>query len=158
MLTLQYVPYTKIDNLSSDDRVNTLLDIIADNKIVLLQGKLKKTEETMLIAKTMERIAENSDNLFKGIELSTIDPETRKGSKMYSIKQSLVNMFFGDRNGLTIVGPANIVKEIKQDPEKIELFFNNVSEVLSDIKSETEASENLSVPKKATRKKGKRRR
>jgi hypothetical protein len=37
-------------------------------------------------------------------------------------RQVFINMILGDRRGLTIIGPANIVKEIKQDPEKIQLF------------------------------------
>ncbi len=31
-------------------------------------------------------------------------------------------MVLGDRQGMTIIGPANVVKEIKQDPDKIQLF------------------------------------
>jgi hypothetical protein len=28
----------------------------------------------------------------------------------------------GDRSGLTIIGPASVVKAIKKDPNKIELY------------------------------------
>jgi len=31
-------------------------------------------------------------------------------------------LLLGNRSGLTIIGPANVVKEIKQDPDKIQLF------------------------------------
>jgi hypothetical protein len=31
-------------------------------------------------------------------------------------------MLVGDRLGVTIIGPASIVREIKQDPEKIQVF------------------------------------
>ena len=31
-------------------------------------------------------------------------------------------MLLGDRQGLTVIGPATIVKEIKKDPNKIELL------------------------------------
>jgi len=33
-----------------------------------------------------------------------------------------INLLLGDRNGITIIGPASIVKEIKKDPNKIELL------------------------------------
>ena len=53
-----------------------------------------------------------------------INPEEKEQTGM-SIKKVRTNFFgflLGDRQGLTIVGPANIVKEIKKDPNKIELF------------------------------------
>ena len=31
-------------------------------------------------------------------------------------------MLLGDRQGMTIIGPANVVKKIEQNPNKIELF------------------------------------
>ena len=38
----------------------------------------------------------------------------------------LVKVFMGDRDGLTIIGPATIIKEIKRNPDKIELFTHNL--------------------------------
>jgi len=37
----------------------------------------------------------------------------------------MVNMLLGDRQGFTIIGPATIVKEIKNDPDKIELMMQD---------------------------------
>jgi hypothetical protein len=34
----------------------------------------------------------------------------------------MVSMLMGNRQGMTIIGPASIVKQIKQDPEKIQVF------------------------------------
>jgi hypothetical protein len=61
MLTLQFVPYTEIEQLSSARRIQKLLNIVKQNKIVLLEGRLKKEEETDLIEITMEEI----DDKFK---------------------------------------------------------------------------------------------
>jgi hypothetical protein len=35
-------------------------------------------------------------------------------------------MVLGDRRGMTIIGPANVVQEIKQDPDKIQLFTKSI--------------------------------
>ena len=61
---------------------------------------------------------------FKGIEISVIYPNESKGTNsLFKImKKNFVNMLLGDRTGLTIIGPANVVKEIKKDPDKIQLF------------------------------------
>ncbi len=119
MLTLQYIPYAEIEELPSEERVEKILDVVKKNRIVLLEGKLKREEETELIKQTMESI----DDDFKGIELGAIDPAKRENAAMLAkIKKSMVSMLMGDRVGLTIIGPATIVREIKQDPEKIQVF------------------------------------
>ena len=48
-LTLEFVPYAEIEGLSTAERVKKLLKIVLQNKIVLLQGKLKVEEEARLI-------------------------------------------------------------------------------------------------------------
>ena len=121
MLTLQYMPYAEIEALASENRVEKILDIVKKNRILLLEGRLKKEEETELIKQTMEAINDN----FKGIEIGTIDPAAKEGvAFLEKIKKNMVNMLVGDRLGMTIIGPASIVKEIKQDPEKIQVFTN----------------------------------
>ena len=40
-LTLQFMPYSEIAGLDSVARIKKLLKIILDNKVVILQGKLK---------------------------------------------------------------------------------------------------------------------
>ena len=118
MLTLQFVPYAEIEELGSARRVKKLLDIVKLNKIVLLEGRLKKEEETDLIAITMEE----NDDKFKGIELTVINPEKKQQNVFRAIKSGITNMMLGNRQGFTIIGPATVVKEIKKDPDKIELF------------------------------------
>lgn len=117
-LTLQFIPYNEIESLGSARRVKKLLDIAKENKIILLEGRLKKEEETDLIAITMEEI----DAKFKGIELAVINPSSKDKSFFKRIKSNVVNTMLGNRVGFTIIGPATIVKEIKKNPDKIELF------------------------------------
>ena len=122
MLTLQFVPYNDIEGLSSAKRVNKLLDIAMQNKIVLLEGRLKKEEEKDLIEITMEKI----NKKFKGIELAVINPELKDAAFFRKVRHGFVGMLLGNRQGFTIIGPAAIVKEIKKDPEKIELLTKDV--------------------------------
>jgi len=117
-LTLQFVPYVEIESLSSLGRIRKLLNAVKEDKIVLLEGRLKKEEEAELIKTTMEEI--NSE--FKGIELAVIYPEAHNMAAFKKMKQQFINALLGDRQGLTILGPASIVKEIKKDPNKIQLF------------------------------------
>ena len=118
MVTLQFVPYHEIEDLGSARRVKKLIDIVKQNKIVLLQGRLKKEEETDLIEITMEEIGKK----FKGIELAVISPETQNPDLIKRARNNFFCFLPGDRQGLTIIGPAAIVKEIKKEPNKIELL------------------------------------
>ncbi|MBI1970455.1 DUF2073 domain-containing protein [Candidatus Woesearchaeota archaeon] len=118
-LTLQFVPYQDIVDLSSLGRIKKLLRLAKEDKIVLLEGRLKKEEETELIKTTMEQI----NNEFKGIELAVIYPgETTASDLLEKMKNNLASIVFGDRVGFTVIGPASIVKEIKQTPAKIQVL------------------------------------
>ena len=123
MLTLQFIPYYEIEGLSSEKRIAKLLKSVKANKIVLLEGRLKPEEEGELIQKTMSEINDN----FRGIELSTINNAALTEGFLKRLRVKLVNMLLGNRHGLTIIGPAKIVKEIKQDPDKIQLFTEDLS-------------------------------
>ena len=118
MVTFQFVPYHDIQSLSSAKRINRLLNIVKEDKIVLMEGRLKKEEEADLIEITMEEISPK----FKGIELSVVYPDKNKIDAAQKIKNVFANMLLGDRTGMTIIGPANVVKKIEQNPDKIELF------------------------------------
>lgn len=118
MVTLQLVPYSEIEALSSVGRIRKLLNIAKENKIVLLQGRLKKDEEAELIKATMEEINKE----FKGVELAVIYPSQQSASGFQKLRNDFFNLLLGERQGLTVIGPASIVKKIKKDPNKIELF------------------------------------
>lgn len=123
MLTIQFIPYSEIEPLSQDARVKKILDIAKENKIVVMEGRLKPVEETLLIQKTMEAVSEN----FKGIELCTVYPSKKKKQDLArAFKEIMAKVLIGDREGLTVIGPANIIKEIKRNPNKIELLTENL--------------------------------
>jgi hypothetical protein len=123
MVTLQFVPYTEIEELGSVDRIKKLLTIAKQNKIVLLQGRLSKDEEAALIQTTMSEI----NRKFKGIELAVIDPAQSEALEGFAkFKNDFFSMILGQRSGFTIIGPANVVKSIKKNPNKIELFTKNI--------------------------------
>ncbi len=118
MVTFQFIPYQDIESLSSAKRINKLLNIVKENKIVLMEGRLKKEEEADLIEITMEEIS----GKFKGIEISVVYPDKNKSDFLQKLKSTMAGVLLGDREGMTIIGPASIVKKIEKNPNKIELF------------------------------------
>ncbi len=118
MLTLQFIPYNQIVKLDSNRKISKILKLVKEDNIVLLEGRMSKQEETELIKKTMEEIK----GKFKGIEISTIYEEDENKAFYTKIKKLFYKLILGNRRGFTIIGPASIIKEIKKDPNKIQLL------------------------------------
>ena len=121
-LTLQFIPYSEIENLDSSERIKKLLKVVLTNRIVLLQGRLKSEEEVRLIEDTMAIIGHVKN--FKGIELAVLSPKNETDTPWVSIVRSKIAKFLiGERESITVIGPASVVREIKRDPSKIELLL-----------------------------------
>ncbi len=118
MLTLQYIPYHDIMGLDTEGKIKKILHSVKEDKIIIIEGKLSPHEESSLIKKTMEHI----DKKFKGIEICSINYAPKDQLLTERLRKNLANYILGRNPGITIVGPATIVKEIKKDPNKIELL------------------------------------
>ncbi len=120
--SIQFMPYSEIKILNSDERIRKILGIVLGNNILLLQGRLLPEEETRLIGDTMAMIGHVKG--FKGIELAVI--AGNGDDKLFSkFRRKFVNILSGgDLSAITIIGPATVVKEIKRNPKKIELMLN----------------------------------
>jgi len=120
--SIQFLPYSEIRNLNSNERIRKILGIILGNNILFIQGRLKAEEEARLIGDTMAMIGHIKD--FKGIELAVIGGNGEDGI-IDRMRSGIINALSkGDLGAITIIGPATIVKEIKRNPKKIELLLN----------------------------------
>jgi len=121
--SIQFMPYSEIRSLESDERIKKILGIILGNNILILQGRLTAEEETRLIGDTMAMIGHVKN--FKGIELAVISGNGNGGNFFSRFRRNVANTLAGeDLGAVTIIGPATIVKEIKRNPRKIELLLN----------------------------------
>ncbi|MBS3074710.1 DUF2073 domain-containing protein [Candidatus Pacearchaeota archaeon] len=120
-VTLSFIPYGEIANLSSVSKIRRILDLCLENRILIIQGRLTPEEETSLIQSTMALVGRVKN--FKGVEIAVISGSTRNESVMDRMKENLAKALVGDRGVITLIGPAAIVKEIKKDPKKIELLL-----------------------------------
>jgi len=119
---IQFLPFSEIRTLDSDERMRKILGIVLGNNLLFLQGRLKPEEESRLIGDTMAMIGHVRG--FKGIELAVIAGNGNSGF-FGKMKSGMVRALSGgDLGAITIVGPATIVKEIKRNPKKIELLLN----------------------------------
>ncbi len=116
------MPYADIESLDAEERIEKILSIVRGRSVVLMEGRLKPQEEAKLIQTTMSKITKG----FRGIELCTIYPEAKNVDLFKKLKRNFTSMVLGDREGITLIGPASVVKAIRKDPDKIQLFSFNL--------------------------------
>ncbi|MEA3248660.1 MAG: DUF2073 domain-containing protein [Nanoarchaeota archaeon] len=120
-LTIHFMPYSEIANKNVIERIKKIMGLVLDKKIIILQGKLKPEEEVRLIENSMTLIGNIKD--FQGIEIATISGESENVNLFHKIRHNIAKILIGEQDAITIIGPASIVKEITQDPKKIELML-----------------------------------
>ena len=119
--SLHIIPFSEIRDLSIGERIKKILKLVLQNKVLILQGRLRSEEEIRLIEDTMAMV--DHVKSFKGIELAVIEPDIGTESIMMKIRKGIAKTLVGHHNALTIIGPASIVKEIKKDPKKLEVLL-----------------------------------
>lgn len=119
--SIHIMPFSEIRELTITERVRKLLQLVLGNKVVILQGRLRPEEEIRLIEDTMAMV----DHLktFKGIELAVVEPDGNDAGFFLKMRRGIARGLTGESNSLTVIGPASVVKEIKKDPSKIEVFL-----------------------------------
>ncbi|MCK5023393.1 MAG: DUF2073 domain-containing protein [Candidatus Aenigmarchaeota archaeon] len=115
-LRIKLIPYEKI---KSKDYADVLKDL-EEGTILLIDAKLTAAEEAALIEETMKIISDK----FSGIELSSMELAHLKEAKgIDKFKNMLVEKILGKKRGLTIIGPAKIVRKIEKNPEDLLLYM-----------------------------------
>jgi len=120
-ITIHFMPYSEIMNKNSIERIKLVMRLVLDNKLIVLQGKLKVEEETRLIENSMTLIG--SIKGFQGIEIATVSNTSESSGLFDKIRYNIAKILIGEQDSMTIIGPASVVKEMKKDPSKIEILL-----------------------------------
>lgn len=119
-VTIHFMPYSEIAKSDTLERIKKLMGLILENKIIILQGRLKPEEETKLIENTMTLIGNIKG--FQGVEISTLSGDNDQ-NVFDKVRHNIARILVGEQDAITLIGPASFVKEIKRDPKKIELML-----------------------------------
>jgi len=114
-LKIKFIPYEKT---MGDDFSKILKDLKKDT-IILIDAKLSAKHEAELIKKTMEQISEK----FAGIELSSIELASGKDSATGKVRDFLFTLATGKTRGMTVIGPARIIRKIEKNPEELMVYI-----------------------------------
>lgn len=111
-LRVKVLPYEKL----GEDSLGEILKDVKENTIIMIDAKLSADQETYIIQETMKKISDK----FSGIELSSLELSGKKGTSFVdSLKNKLVEALMGKKRGVTIIGPAKIVKKIERNPKNL---------------------------------------
>lgn len=115
---VQVLSYSLLNNLDSIEKVNKILAIAKKGDVVMIEGRMTANEETFLISQAMANVS----GKFSGVEVAFLDSQ-KSLSFLEKIKKSLIQALAKDRMGITVIGPSKIIKEIKMNPNKLEILF-----------------------------------
>lgn len=118
MAGVQVLSYELIKNLDSAKKTKRILDIVKKGDVVMLEGKLSPEEELNLTSKALSSVS----GKFSGIEIAHL---SSSGSETLTekLKGLLIKTIASNRFGITVIGPSKIIKEIKMNPDKLEILF-----------------------------------
>lgn len=114
---VQVLSYNAIKEMESSQRIKKILSIVKKGDIVMFEGKLHPDEELQLTTKALESVS----GKFSGIEIAHLGDDSK--NFLGKLKHHLVKLLNGYAPGITVVGPSKLIKEIKMDPNNLEILF-----------------------------------
>ena len=114
---VQVLSFKVLKEMESSQRVKKILSIVKKGDIVMFEGKLHPEEELKLTTMAMESVS----GKFSGIEIAFLGDESK--NFVSRLKNQLVNLINGYAPGISVVGPSKKIKEIKMDPNNLEILF-----------------------------------
>ena len=120
-LSIDFIPIELLAKSTPEERVEMILKRIKSRKIIVLNAKFDPRDEAALIKRTMESINKS----FTGVEIASLSSSELLGntSRLARVKEFIVNFLTGGKSGITVIGPAKIVRQIKREPDRISLFI-----------------------------------
>jgi len=108
-ISFSLVSRNKLEELSSSDKLQFIIEEIKNGKILVLEQGLTPFEQTALIERTMKEIDQDT---FIGIEMEGYSEE----------KMSFLQRVFGiiKKPRMTVIGPADLLKMVHKDNDTIE--------------------------------------
>jgi len=110
-LKMDFLSSSALDSRSSMEKISMIMERVKDGDLVVMEGGLTPEEEAELIETTMREIdVEN----FMGIDVYTLEKD----------KESFFGLSKKKTVGITIIGPANLMKEVKKQSNFMSVIAN----------------------------------
>ena len=110
-LKMDFLSSTMLNSRTSMEKISMIVDRVKNGDLVVIEGGLTPEEEAELIETTMREIdVEN----FMGIDIYTLEKD----------KKSFFGLSKSKIVGITIIGPANVMKAVKKKSNFLSMIAN----------------------------------
>lgn len=110
-LKMDFLSSTALNSQSSLEKISMIVERVKEGDLVVIEGGLSPEEEAELIETTMREIdVEN----FMGIDIYTLEKD----------KTSFFGLSKSKTIGITIIGPANVMKAVKKKSNFLSMIAN----------------------------------
>jgi uncharacterized protein len=110
-LKMDFVSSQALKESSSMEKISMIVDKVKEGDLLVIEGGLTPTEEAELIETTMREI--DIEN-FVGIDIYTLEKD----------KSSFFGLSKKKAIGITIIGPANVMKTVKKRENFLSMIAN----------------------------------
>lgn len=126
-LKLDFVSSSVLEGKPEKKRIRFILNKVKDGSILVTDAVFNPQEEMNIIKETMRKV----DDGFPGIEVCSLKKEVRGVQFMaerFSDQKERIQKFFRLapksrlKTGITLIGPAKIIKKIKKNPNSFSVF------------------------------------
>jgi hypothetical protein len=110
-LKMDFLSSSMLNSRTSMEKISMIVDRVKNGDLVVIEGGLTPEEEAELIETTMREI--DVDN-FMGIDIYTLEKD----------KKSFFGLSKSKIVGITIIGPANVMKAVKKKSNFLSMIAN----------------------------------
>ncbi|MGO9387870.1 MAG: DUF2073 domain-containing protein [Methanobacterium sp.] len=110
-LKMDFLSSSMLNSHTSMEKISMIVDRVKNGDLVVIEGGLTPEEEAELIETTMREI--DVDN-FMGIDIYTLEKD----------KKSFFGLSKSKIVGITIIGPANVMKAVKKKSNFLSMIAN----------------------------------
>lgn len=110
-LKMDFLSSTALEAQTSMEKISMIVDRVKTGDLVVIEGGLTPEEEAELIETTMREIDVEK---FVGIDIYTLERD----------KKSFFGLSHKKTVGITIIGPANVMKTVKKSSNFLSMIAN----------------------------------
>lgn len=118
-MEVKIVSNSMISQLDSSKKIDKLYQMVKSGNLVILEGRLTNNEELMLTSKSLKHI----NDKFSGIDIAFLNVK-KDANLLDKIKFKLATYLLKYEIGITVIGPSKKVKELKMNPEQIDILLS----------------------------------
>jgi len=111
VLKMDFLSSSMLNSSTSMEKISMIVNRVKNGDLVVIEGGLTPEEEAELIEATMREI--DVDN-FMGIDIYTLEKD----------KKSFFGLSKSKIVGITIIGPANVMKAVKKKSNFLSMIAN----------------------------------